>query len=427
MRKAQLEKEFKQLYIGEDPAVLAKKYCRKKRKEMLVLAAAFSGILLCSAVMDHENSKIRDNGLLRNENGDGKQEVMLELKINEEEWREISFSLEEKSYTDKELEQLYDSALEVLGEEIKKENQSLDEVKKDLDLKRQLEGYPFMLTWDSSKPDIITESGVVSLEQLKKAERIDLTVHFAYEEWEKESRIEVTVCPEKAEDTLASLQESLRRKEEETREKEIYYLPDTYGENELQWRYPTSSSSYMLGLLFLLLLPYISYQKDKKIYKEAEIRKQELLFSFPEFISKLILFTEAGMSMKSSLLRIAEDYRKKRKQKTKKMYLYEELLFICRQMKNGLSEKEAYELLAERCNLPCYKKLSGLLIQHLQKGSVTILESLRKEAEKANDEQKWMIQKKGEEMGTKLLFPMMIMLGMVMVFIMVPALFSFQI
>ena len=55
-----------------------------------------------------------------------------------------------------------------------------------------------------------------------------------------------------------------------------------------------------------------------------------------------------------------------------------------------------------------------------------MLETLRKEAMKAGDEQRRQIQKKGEEMETKLLFPMMVMLGIVMVFIMVPALFSFQ-
>ena len=43
-----------------------------------------------------------------------------------------------------------------------------------------------------------------------------------------------------------------------------------------------------------------------------------------------------------------------------------------------------------------------------------------------SEEQKRNLQKKGEEMGTKLLFPMMIMLLIVMIFIMVPALFSFQ-
>ena len=42
------------------------------------------------------------------------------------------------------------------------------------------------------------------------------------------------------------------------------------------------------------------------------------------------------------------------------------------------------------------------------------------------EEQKRNLQKKGEEMGTKLLFPMIMMLGIVMVFIMVPALYSFQ-
>ena len=71
--------------------------------------------------------------------------------------------------------------------------------------------------------------------------------------------------------------------------------------------------------------------------------------------------------------------------------------------------------------------MSGLLIQHLVKGGSSVLGTLREESQKAGEEQKRQIQKKGEEMGTKLLFPMMIMLGIVMVFIMVPALFSFQI
>ena len=62
----------------------------------------------------------------------------------------------------------------------------------------------------------------------------------------------------------------------------------------------------------------------------------------------------------------------------------------------------------------------------MQKGSNTILDNLKKEAIKAGEEQRGRLQKKGEEMGTKLLFPMIIMLGIVMVFIMVPALFSFQ-
>ena len=99
---------------------------------------------------------------------------------------------------------------------------------------------------------------------------------------------------------------------------------------------------------------------------------------------------------------------------------------MCRQNRNGLSEEETYLLLGQRCNLPCYKKLTGLLIQHLQKGSYGILEMLRTEVRNANEERKKQIKKQGEEMGTKLLLPMMLMLMVVMVLIMVPACFSFQ-
>ena len=145
--------------------------------------------------------------------------------------------------------------------------------------------------------------------------------------------------------------------------------------------------------------------------------------SFPDFISQLVLYMEAGMSVSGALFRFLQDGQRN----NKKEYLYEELAFVCRQMKNGLPEKEGYELLAVRCNLPSYRKLSNLLIQHIQKGSNTILDNLRKEAAKAVEEKKGRIQKRGEEMGTKLLFPMMIMLLIVMVFIMVPAMFSFQV
>ena len=201
-----------------------------------------------------------------------------------------------------------------------------------------------------------------------------------------------------------------------------FLLPNFFEGKELQWRYPSSHSSYVVGILFLLILPFISYQKDVEIHRKIVQRREELLDSFPEFISQLILYLEAGMSVRGAMFRLLQDGQRKHR----KEYLYQELAYVCRQMKNGLPEKEGYELLALRCNLPCYRKLTNLLIQHIQKGSNTILENLRKEATKAVEEKKGRIQKKGEEMGTKLLFPMMIMLLIVMVFIMVPALFSFQ-
>jgi hypothetical protein len=67
-----------------------------------------------------------------------------------------------------------------------------------------------------------------------------------------------------------------------------------------------------------------------------------------------------------------------------------------------------------------------LFVQQLQKGSLGLQDALHQEAERANEERKNQIKKQGEEAGTKLLFPMMLMLGMVMLLIMVPAGLSFR-
>ena len=56
-----------------------------------------------------------------------------------------------------------------------------------------------------------------------------------------------------------------------------------------------------------------------------------------------------------------------------------------------------------------------------------MLDTLRQESWKVNEERKNQIKRKGEEAGTKLLFPMMLMLGMVMILVIVPACFAFQV
>ncbi len=426
MSKVQIEKDFRHLSMGRNPTEQMQKYYKKKKKEMFLISVAGIVVLLCSMFGEHKNSIIENNHLLRNENGEGKKEVSLELKINDEMWQPFSFWLEEKSYTTEEMDRLFQVAFQELEEVITGENPSLNQVCEDLNLVSSLEDYPFFLSWESSNIKILDDTGKLFFENINEKEQVELKVTFSCDEWEKAEIIKVTILPKEKEDTLFFLQETLKKTEAESRKDKIFQLPTQYEDKALQWRYTKSNAPFILGILFLFLFPFISYQKDEEIHKEAKRREQQLLFSFPEFVSKLILFMEAGMSIKSSIFRISEDYQKKKRLKKESIYLYEELWFICKQMKNGLSEKEGYELLAARCNLPCYRKLSSLLIQHLQKGSVTILDNLRRESLKANEEQKGQIQKKGEEISTKLLFPMIIMLGIVMVFIMVPALFSFQ-
>ena len=422
MSKKQIEKDFKELVPGGNSKSRIEEYYKNKKKEMLLLFVAGLVLLGVSFYLDFQSVVLKENRLTRNKYGEGKKEISLEVKVNEDSWQSFFITLDEKEYTREEIVNMYEASLKKLPQIIKKENESLEIVTSDLDLITVLEEYPFRISWKSSRPEIIDEEGKIYFENISQVEEVDLFVIFQYEDWEKEDIISLTVHPKSKEDYIFYLTQNLKEEEAKTREEESFILPDSYQERSLQWRYPASNSTFVLTILFFIIVPFISYQKDAEMHRKIIKRREELLDSFPEFISQLILYMEAGMSIRGAMFRILQEGQRKKSDSC----LYIELAYVARQMKNGLPEKEGYELLAIRCNLSCYRKLSNLLTQHIQKGSSTILENLRKEASKAVEEQKGRIQKRGEEMGTKLLFPMMIMLLIVMVFIMVPALFSFQ-
>jgi hypothetical protein len=68
-----------------------------------------------------------------------------------------------------------------------------------------------------------------------------------------------------------------------------------------------------------------------------------------------------------------------------------------------------------------YVRLSNLLLQNLKRGNSSFPERLREEAYKAGEERLQQSRRLGEEAGTRLLVPMVMMLGVVMLLIMFPA------
>ncbi len=77
----------------------------------------------------------------------------------------------------------------------------------------------------------------------------------------------------------------------------------------------------------------------------------------------------------------------------------------------GVSEPEAYAEFGRACRLHSYIKLASLLTQNVIKGSEGFKLMLRGEVTEAFAERKALARTKGEEAGTKLLMPMVMMLG----------------
>ena len=182
--------------------------------------------------------------------------------------------------------------------------------------------------------------------------------------------------------------------------------------------------------LLLLLLTLIggaaSYVlKDKELKKTMEERQQELLSDYPQFVSKLVLYMGAGMTVRNVFNKLAVSYVKKRDNGAGKRYLYEEILRVNRELATGASESETYERFGARCMTKQYTRLATLLSQNIRKGNGELLALLSEEAKKAFEERMDKAKKTGEEAGTRLLLPMIIMLVIVMAMIMVPAYMAF--
>ena len=141
---------------------------------------------------------------------------------------------------------------------------------------------------------------------------------------------------------------------------------------------------------------------------------------YVKLVSKLTLYMGAGLSFRSALARILRTADKNR-------FYAKEMELVMREIENGISEYKAIGKLAERCKIPYYTKLAVLLNQNIRKGNNNLQKQLKEEMDKAFEERKNLARKYAEEAGTKLLFPMVLMLLVVIVMIMYPAFVSFTI
>ena len=165
--------------------------------------------------------------------------------------------------------------------------------------------------------------------------------------------------------------------------------------------------------------------KDKELKKAMEERSAQMLGDYPQFVSQIVLYMGAGMTMRNIFEKLGSGYVRKRDATGEKKYLYEEILRAGRELSAGASEGSVYEHFGLRCGGQQYTRLTTLLSQNLRKGNSELLKVLQEESKRAFDERMDRVRKAGEEAGTKLLLPMIIMLVIVMVIIMIPAYMAF--
>ena len=100
------------------------------------------------------------------------------------------------------------------------------------------------------------------------------------------------------------------------------------------------------------------------------------------------------------------------------------MIVAANEMKQGITEAEAYDHFGHRCGTSQYLKFCSILIQSVKTGAGGMGRMLAEAGEEAVIVRRENAKRVGEEAGTKLLFPMIVLLGVVMFIVIVPAFMS---
>ncbi|MGL5259968.1 MAG: type II secretion system F family protein [Lachnospiraceae bacterium] len=415
------------LYIGTEMNEKLDAYYKKKWTCFIIitcLGLLFLLIFLIETITTKQEIKEFE----RNEYGGGKQEIQLEVQDELGKWNNYLLEIEERVYTKEEIEQLFTELEFELEQLIKNKNNSLSNVNTDLSLIDSYKEYPIEITWESSNTEYISRNGRINTEKITEPKMITLYATASYYDFEKIIEIHCIIYPKEktyTEEFLHKIKQLVMEESEKSKSSSIVKLPNKINDFVLNWK-TKNSLDLFYGSLLIFILAFASFWLfDRELFKELKARESELEKEYPNFLSTIVLLLGTGMSMSNIFIRMSKEYKEKKEKGKKTNYLYEELIFLENQIKNGKNSIEVYELFSRRCNISCYRKLSLLLVQNEHKGSYGLLQSLRIEVIHAFMERKMRAKRKGEEISTKLLGPMVMLLGLVMIIIMIPAYLSF--
>lgn len=441
-RKEQVTDSIKALYITNKPELIQKLFWCNRISLVMVIVILFNVISIFSVIKSNSDSVLVDGKYIpRPEYGEGDTKVELKVTLEQKDnskdknsikSQEVILNVKEQAYTEKELEKMFLKSMEYLKIKVLGENETSEAVSKDLNFINQIPGTSITVEWRPKDYKIIQMDGTVNNDNINfNGVKTSVTAILSYRNQQKEYEIPFTIVPKQyseEEKLQIELTKEIDHYSEETAEEDFLELPVSLNKYRLSWEGKEDNSGVTLFFLGIVAAIIVWVFGEKELDKQMKKRKEQMLIDYPEIINKFTLLVNAGMTVKQAWNKVAEDYSALSEPKNrKKRYAYEEMRITSHELQLGLPENIAYEQYGRRIGLIPYIKFSSLISQNLKKGNKGFTDLLMKESIEAFEERKEIAKRLGEEAGTKLLMPMMVMLILVFLIIMIPAFRSFGI
>ena len=479
-RRGDLEAELEILGVGRKNT--ARDFYVKKLADLMAVAVICAAVMIALLIYGRlEDRHVADATIARPGYGEAASDESLNLVISgEEETEAVEVHIEARQYTDDEVEGLFQTAQAEMKKTIIGENESLDDVKRPLELSDSFADGRVKAEYEFHPSNLVDDDGTIlwdTVEEYRRAQESEAqadarTASSAGSQ--TASSVDSPVTPS-ADPDAASKQDSQTKADSGTsgadgvilnifvtltcQGKEQVFkcaarltepdktsaqelsdqisqavsraadadptaasvkLPGEVQGRKLTWYRPKSTGSRVIFLAVLLLPVFVWTHADQEVHDRAKERKAQLELDYSELLWKLTMLLGAGLTISGAWKRIVSQYLSQKEQ-TGVRYVYEEMQLTLREMRSGVPEETAYENFGRRCSLPEYIKLGSVLAQNLKKGSKGLTALLEKEAQMSMEMHKMAAKKAGEKASVKMLLPMLMMFGVVLIILMVPA------
>ncbi|MCI8269701.1 MAG: type II secretion system F family protein [Lachnospiraceae bacterium] len=156
---------------------------------------------------------------------------------------------------------------------------------------------------------------------------------------------------------------------------------------------------------------------DTSLKGEIEKRRLAIQMEFPEFVNKLTLLVNAGMTISKAWEKIINENKREH-------ILYDEMRYALAEIKAGRPEAIAYEEFARRCHVKEVTKFVSVIVMNLKRGGSEVVPVLREQGQECWEMRKNAAKAMGEQASTKILIPMMIMFLGIVLIVATPAVLS---
>lgn len=373
-------------------------------------------------------------------------EKQIGLLLEKEDTTEIvTLNVRPRKLTKQQQKQKMEEAFAYIDGHLKGENDSLLKVTRDLDFSLDYEKYPFDVEFQTENYALIDGEGRVKnkkeeLTALGYGQREQETgivtqvkVVLWYGEESSQQVYEIIIFPREDSslpEQFSQVKEEINKKENKALYEERLVLPANINGVQITRTDGNRISPSHVLVIGIIIAGLLLLRERENIRNQEKKREEMLKRCFPWFVNELVLLLGAGMQVKNIFTMLIEEYERNRERQHSKQEDYREVLigelkYARQSLALGIPEEQVYYQLGRRLKLPCYIKLMTLLEQNVKRGTIGLTAVFEQEELNALEERRNLARRYGEEAGTKLLGPMILLLIVIMLMIMIPAFLSF--